>query len=309
MWPSNVLGIWNESCLPRTLYCHYCHDVSFATCVRIFSCNIPAVGPQPQPPPFCFEKRTPINATYNIVPGAAGVSMNVSAAAAAATCAGSSATSSLHVTLVANPPYASAGDDGESTYDSAAAAVQVDQADPRVATNGTYMPQGPQSSASGDGMYDNAIAVLSSALDVVSNSSAVDAAATGSKVMLATADDEELPPPPVEAEVVLALAPAPAPSAPPTPRMVAAPLAALFAGANLSNGLLSAKEAGALLLTSGLAPSALRSVWTAAKAKGPKACPKGQMDLPEFLIACALAVEAGGAFTQSNAARPDNSEC
>jgi len=61
-------------------------------------------------------------------------------------------------------------------------------------------------------------------------------------------------------------------------------------------GLLSAKDAGALLTQSGLKAAELRTVWTNAKKEGPKACPPAKMDLAEFLIAARMAEAAGGVF-------------
>ena len=77
----------------------------------------------------------------------------------------------------------------------------------------------------------------------------------------------------------------------------------LFASANPdSAGLLTAKDAGALLSTSGLPPTDLRNVWTSAKAAGPGFSPKNKMDLAEFMIAAQKAEEAGGTFaTMPNA--------
>jgi hypothetical protein len=60
--------------------------------------------------------------------------------------------------------------------------------------------------------------------------------------------------------------------------------------------MLSSEDAGALLLTSGLESSALAGLWADAKAAGPKTCATNEMDLTEFLIACELAVKAGGVF-------------
>jgi hypothetical protein len=76
---------------------------------------------------------------------------------------------------------------------------------------------------------------------------------------------------------------------------------ALFNSANPADGLLSSKDAGALLLTSGLESSALSELWVNAKAAGPKTCATDHMDLAEFLIACELAVKAGGVFATTGA--------
>jgi hypothetical protein len=176
-------------------------------------------------------------------------------------------------------------------------------------------------------MHDTAAAVLNAAamqavldeVPAVPPPTVVVVGAVGSAAV--TADDEALPSPPlVVLEAVAApLTPAPAPASAPAATSVEAGYAALFRSAKPTNGLLSAKEAGALLKTSGLASSALRSVWGDAKIAGPKACPKGQMDCSEFLIACELAVTAGGVFPDgvSSTLAPetvaenqlDNSEC
>ena len=69
----------------------------------------------------------------------------------------------------------------------------------------------------------------------------------------------------------------------------------LFTSANPQKGLLSAKDAGALLSKSGLAQPLLRKIWVAAKKSGGKTMP-GKMNMAEFIVACDMAIKAGGSF-------------
>jgi len=79
----------------------------------------------------------------------------------------------------------------------------------------------------------------------------------------------------------------------------------LFTSANRdAEGLLTAKDAGALLAKSGLSNNDLRTIWASAKAEGPGVCAASKMDLAEFLIAAQKAEEAGGTFPTS----PNTSE-
>ena len=83
----------------------------------------------------------------------------------------------------------------------------------------------------------------------------------------------------------------------------------LFASAQPTDGLLSAKVAAGVLAKSGLSQSNLRNVWTGAKTAGPGLAGKGEMDLAEFSIACELCVTSGGASPVAAANNSADAEC